>query len=182
MAVAVAEHLKRIRSLADAPAGADPFALPSLRALAEPIEEAPAEVLATVFECACSECGASYSIALDSLAEFGAPDCNCGGGALRSEALELFADETREPDGPRVLREVWVDCRVTHYCEMCHGDLYAGERALNRVTTESGELRSAYIGQCCYGGAGQGENPNGTQFYDQTMGGGYFATAEGYDR
>ena len=182
MPVAVAESLRRHRALTDAGPLTDPFKLPSLLALAEPIEVAPVEALATVFDCRCHECGAAYSIALDSLAEFGAPDCNCGAGALRSDVLEAFADETRESDGPRVLRERWVDCRVTHYCETCHCDLSAGERALNRVVSEHGELVSAYIGMCCFGQKGQGSNPNGTQFYNQTMGGGYFATAEGGSR
>jgi hypothetical protein len=176
--VSVAVHLKRKRAL-DGRGPFDPFALPSLKELAEPIEAPPSEVLATVYDCRCFDCGAQYAIALDSLAEFGAPDCNCGAGALRSDALEAYADETREADGPQVLRERWVETRALHYCETCHCDLPAGERALNRVTSEEGELRSAYIGMCCFGQKAQGSNPNGTQFYDQTMGGGYFVTAEG---
>ena len=167
--VSVAEHLRRKRSL-EGSGPFDPFSLPSLKQLAEPIDARPDEVLATVYDCRCFDCGATYSIALDSLAEFGAPDCSCGAGALRSDALETMADESRESDGPKLIRERWVDIRVTHYCDTCHGDLYAGDRALNRVESEQGELRSIYLGMCCWGGtaAGQGSNPNGTKFYDET--------------
>ena len=169
--------------MGSAAASVDPFALPSLFALAEPGEAAPVDRFAEVFDCRCGDCAAVYALELEGLFQYGPPECGCGAGRLQCDAYEILEDESRERIGSKVIRERWVDCRTTHYCENCHGDLYHGDRAHYSVTAEKGELRSSYVGLCCFGGTGKhGENANGTKHYDETMGGGHFVTAEGFDR